>query len=320
MRPMKAIQISRRSGGFELVERPAPEPRDDQVLVRVHACGVCQGENVAIHGHWPGMEYPRVPGHEVIGTIEKVGTRVAGWRVGQRVGVGWSGGGEAVTGLTVDGGYAELAVADARALVAIPDGMSPAEAAPLMCAGVTTFSALKHSKARMGDVVAIQGIGGLGHLAVQFARRAGFHTVAISRGGQKEALAKELGAHLYVDAESQDVAKELQRLGGAKVVLATAPSAKAISAAVGGLSRDGEVVIVAGSGEKLDVTPLQLLHRHTVRGWVGEGPPDIVETIAFARLTGVRSMVETFPLERATEAYQHMMKADVRFRSVITMG
>jgi D-arabinose 1-dehydrogenase-like Zn-dependent alcohol dehydrogenase len=189
-----------------------------------------------------------------------------------------------------------------------------------MCAGVTTFSALRASKARMGDVVAVQGIGGLGHLAVQFARRAGFHTVAISRGRQKEALALELGAHAYVDGDAQDVAKELQALGGAKVIVATAPSAKAISAAVGGLARDGEVVIVAGSNEKLDLTPIQLIRRHTVRGWVGDGPPDIVDTVRFSRLTGVRAMVETFPLERATEAYDRMMKADVRFRSVITMS
>jgi D-arabinose 1-dehydrogenase-like Zn-dependent alcohol dehydrogenase len=242
------------------------------------------------------------------------------WKVGQRVGVGWSGGADRVTGLTVDGGYAEYTVAHEAALVSVPEGISAVEVAPLMCAGVTTFSALKNSKARMGDVVAIQGIGGLGHLAVQFARRAGFHTVAISRGRGKEALARELGAHAYIDSGSEDIGKALQALGGARVVIATAPSAAAISAAVGGLARDGEVVIVAGSGEKLDLTPIQLLRRNTIRGWVGDGPPDIVDTIRFSLLTGVHVKVEAFPLERATEAYDRMMKSEVRFRSVLTMG
>jgi propanol-preferring alcohol dehydrogenase len=317
---MKAVQIPRRGGAFELVDRPVPEAGPGQVLIQVEACGICQGENVAIHGHWPNMQYPRIPGHEIIGVVKGLGASVSGWRVGQRVGVGWSGGGDEVTGLTVDGGYADHAVAAASALVAIPDGISPLNAAPLMCAGVTTFSALRHSKARMGDVVAVQGIGGLGHLAIQFAQRAGFRTVAISRGRQKEALARELGAHAYVDAESQDVGKELQALGGAKVVIATAPSAKSISACVGGLARDGEVVIVAGSNEKLDVTPIQLLHRSTIRGWVGDGPPDIIDTLRYSILTGVRVQVEAFPLAKATEAYERMMKADVRFRAVLTPG
>jgi propanol-preferring alcohol dehydrogenase len=317
---MKAIQIPRREGAFELIDRPIPEPKSDQVQIKVEACGICHGEEVAIHGHWPGMEYPRIPGHEVIGVVEKLGANVTDFRIGQRVGVGWSAGGDKVTGLTVDGGYAEHMVAAAAAVIAIPEGLAPVDAAPLMCAGVTTFTALRHSKARMGDLVAIQGIGGLGHLAVQFARKAGFHTVAISRGKQKEALARELGAHAYLDSESQDLAKELQALGGAKVVIATAPSAKAISATVAGLARDGEVVIVAGSGEKLDVTPLQLLRRNAVRGWVGDGPPDIVETLRFSMLTGVHTKVEAFPLARASEAYEKMMKSQVRFRSVLTMG
>lgn len=317
---MKAIQIARRGGGFDLVDRPVPEPRDGQVLVRVEACGVCHGENVAIQGWWPGMAYPRTPGHEIVGVVERVGGGVTSWRAGQRVGVGWSGGGEAVTGLTVDGGYAEYAVAAASALIALPGAVPAAELAPLLCAGVTTFSALRDSKARMGDVVAVQGIGGLGHLAVQFARRAGFHTVAISRGRDKEALAIELGAHAYIDAESQDVARELQALGGAKVIVASAPSAKAISGAVGGLARDGEVVMVATSGEKLDITPAQLLRRMAVRGWVSDGPRDIDATVRFSRMTGVQARVEAFPLERAADAYERMMKAQVRFRSVLTMA
>jgi propanol-preferring alcohol dehydrogenase len=317
---MKAVQVAKRGGGFEVVERPVPEPQANQVLLKVEVCGVCQGENVAIHGHWPNMQYPRIPGHEVIGTVEKLGAGVSGWKVGQRVGVGWSGGGAEVTGLTVDGGYAEYAVASAAALVAIPDGLSASEAAPLMCAGVTTFTALKHSAARMGDVVAIQGIGGLGHLAIQFARKAGFHTVAISRGAQKEALARELGAHEYIDGAAEDLGKRLHALGGAKVVIATAPNAKAISSAVTGLVAGGEVVIVAGSNEKLEVSPMQLLHRHSVRGWVAEGVHDIAETVRFSVMAGVRPRVELFPLEKAGDAYAHMMKADVRFRAVLQVA
>jgi propanol-preferring alcohol dehydrogenase len=318
---MKAVQIPRRAGAFEVVEVATPEPSSAQVRIKVEACGVCHGEIVAIEGHWPGgVSYPRIPGHEVIGIIDAVGADAGAWKVGQRVGVGWSGGLDKVTGLTVDGGYAEYTVARADALVAIPDGVSPAAAAPLMCAGVTVFSALKRSAARMGDVVAVQGIGGLGHLAVQFAQRAGFRTVAISRGRDKEALAHGLGAHHYIDGASEDVGQALMALGGAKVVIATAPSAKAISAAVGGLARDGEVVIVAGSSEKLDVSPMQLLRRASIRGWVGDGPPDIVDTVRFSLLTGVETKVETFRLDQATEAYNRMMSADVRFRAVLTMG
>lgn len=317
---MKAIEIPRRGGAFELVERPTPEPTPDQVLLRVEACGVCHGENVAIQGHMPGVKYPVVPGHEIIGVIEKLGASVTGWKAGQRVGVGWSGGGDKVTGLSVDGGYAEYTVASRAALVAIPEGLSPVDAAPLMCAGVTTFSALRASKAKMGDTVAVQGVGGLGHLAIQFARRAGFRTVAISRGPDKEALSRELGAHEYIDSLAGDVGKALQKLGGAKVVIATAPSASAISAAVGGLARDGEVVIVAGAGEKLDLTPMQLLRRNAIRGWVGDGPSDIVDTLRYSVLTGVKTKVEAFPLERAGDAYEAMMKATVRFRAVLQIA
>lgn len=318
---MKAIQIPRRGGAFELVERPIPEPSAEQVLLRVEACGVCHGENVAIEGHMPGVQYPRVPGHEVIGVIEKLGPNVSGWKPGQRVGVGWSGGHGEVTGLTVDGGYAEYTVAFADALVAIPEGLDAIQAAPLMCAGVTTFTALRGSKARMGDVVVIQGIGGLGHLAIQYARKAGFHTVAVSRGRQKEALARQLGAHHYIDTDAEDPAKALKALGGARVVIATAPNAKAIQALVGGLAMDGEVVIVAGSGEKMELSPVQLLGRLTVRGWVAEnGARDIDATVRFSVLTNVQPMIETFPLEKATEAYQRMMKADVRFRAVLKMS
>ncbi|ATB41743.1 hypothetical protein CYFUS_007213 [Cystobacter fuscus] len=290
-------------------------------MLRVEACGVCHGENVAIEGHWPGVQYPRIPGHEVIGVIEKLGPEVSGWAVGQRVGVGWGGGHGQVTGLTVDGGYAEYMAAFTDALVVIPEGLSAVQAAPLMCAGVTTFTALRQSKARMGDVVAIQGIGGLGHLAIQYARRAGFRTVAISRGRQKEALARQLGPTNYIDTETQDVGQALKALGGAKVVIATAPNAKAIAAVVGGLAMDGEVVIVAGSGEKMELSPVQLLSRLSVRGWVAEeGARDIDATVRFSVLTGVEPLIELFPLEQATEAYARMMKADVRFRSVLKIS
>lgn len=315
---MKAIQIPRRGGAFELVERPIPVPTANQVLLRVEACGVCHGENVALSGHWPGIEYPRIPGHEVIGIIEQLGQDVRGFSIGQRVGIGWSAGcRDLVTGLTFDGGYAEYAVAHAAGLVAIPEGLSAEQAAPLMCAGVTTFTALKHSVARMGDLVAISGIGGLGHLAIQYAQRAGFRTVAISRGRAKAELAQKLGAHHYIDGAAEDVGKALQALGGAKVIIATAPSAAAISSAVSGLSFGGEVVIVAGSGDKLDLSPIQLLHRHTVRGWVAEGQPDLVETVRFSQLTGVLPHIETFPLEQAAAAYEQMMNASVRFRAVL---
>ncbi len=317
---MKAIQIPQRGGAFQLVDCPTPEPGADQVLIKVEACGICHGDNVAIYGHMPGVEYPRIPGHEVIGVIAKLGASTTTWKVGQRVGVGWSAGGEKVTGLSVDGGYAEYMVADSSAMIAIPEGVSAVEGAPLMCAGVTTFSALRASKARMGDLVAVQGVGGLGHLAIQFARRAGFRTVAISRGRAKEALARELGAHAYIDGDAEDVGKALQAMGGAAVVLATAPSAKAIAAAVGGLRHDGEVVIVAGSAEPLGVNALQLLHRSTIRGWVCDGPSDIVDTVRFSMLTGVHTKVEAFPLADATRAFDAMMKATVRFRAVLTMG
>lgn len=304
-----------------MVERPIPEPGAGQVRIRVEACGVCHGEMVAIEGHHPQASYPRVPGHEVIGVIEKLGDGVTGWELGTRVGVGWSGGrDEAVTGLTQDGGYAEHMVAFREALVRIPEGLGAIEAAPLMCAGVTTFDALRNAGARMGDVVAIQGVGGLGHLAIQYARKAGFHTIAISRGEQKKALALELGAHLYIDAEREDAAKILQGLGGAKVILATAPNAKAISALVNGLAWEGAIVCVAGEGAPMPISPVQILTRRTIKGWVASGPKDIQDTVRFSVLADIHPMIETFPLEKAAEALDRMLKADVRFRAVLTTG
>jgi propanol-preferring alcohol dehydrogenase len=315
---MKAVQIPSRGGQLELVERPVPAPMENQVLLRVEACGVCHGEVVAIEGHSPHMQYPRIPGHEVIGVIEQLGTAVTHWQIGQRVGVGWNGGHGQVTGLTMDGGYAEYMVAYEDGLALIPGGLSALEAAPLMSAGVTTFGALKNSAAKPGDLVAIQGIGGLGHLAIQYAKKAGFHTVAVSRGSEKEALARQLGAHLYIDAAQEDAAKTLQAMGGAKVILATAPNGKAISSLFDGLGPNGELIIVAGSGDPMDVSPVQFLNgRRTIRGWTSGQAKDSEETIRFSVLTDVRPMIETYPLERVGEAFERMMKASARFRAVL---
>jgi propanol-preferring alcohol dehydrogenase len=318
MAMMKAVQIPSRGGQLELVERPVPTAAESQVLLRVEACGVCHGEVVAIEGHSPEMQYPRIPGHEVIGVIEQLGAGVSNWRIGQRVGVGWNGGHNQVTGLTMDGGYAEYMVAYEDGLALIPDGLSALEAAPLMCAGVTTFGALKNSSAKPGDLVAIQGIGGLGHLAIQYAKKAGFHTVAVSRGSEKESLARELGAHLYIDAANEDAAKALQAMGGAKVILATAPNGKAISSLFDGLGPNGELIIVAGSGEPMDVSPVQFLNgRRTIRGWTSGQAKDSEETIRFSVLTNVRPMIETYPLENADKAFERMKTASARFRAVL---
>ncbi|MDQ0188512.1 zinc-binding dehydrogenase [Alicyclobacillus cycloheptanicus] len=320
MATMKAVQIPERNGRLEVVERDIPVPAPGQVRLRVEACGVCHGEVVALEGHHPHMQYPRIPGHEVIGVIDLLGDGVTGWTVGERVGVGWNGGHNQVTGLTMDGGYAQYMVAYAEGLARVPEGLSAVEAAPLMCAGVTTFGALKHSTARAGDLVVIQGIGGLGHLAIQFARKAGFHTVAVSRGSQKRELALKLGAHRYIDTESENAAEVLQQMGGAKVILATAPNGQAIAQLFNGLGSNGEMIVVAGSGDAMPLSPVQLLNgRRTVRGWTAGQAKDSEETIRFSVLADIRPMIETFPLEKAQEAFDKMMKADVRFRAVLTM-
>ncbi|WAH37148.1 zinc-binding dehydrogenase [Alicyclobacillus dauci] len=321
MATMKAVQIVGRGGPFELVEVDIPEPGAEQVRIRVEACGVCHGEVMALEGHAPNMQYPRIPGHEVIGVIDKLGSDVSGWSVGDRVGVGWAGGHGQVTGLTYDGGYAEYMVAYTDGLARVPEEVSAEEVAPLMCAGNTTFSALRNSQARPGDIVVIGGIGGLGHLAVQYAKKAGYHVVAVSRGKDKEPLAKQLGAHIYIDAEAEDPAKVLQSMGGAKVVLATAPNAKSISQLFNGLAPGGELIVVAGSGDQLDLTPAQFLNgRRTFKGWTAGPAKESEETIAFSVLTDVHPMVEVFPLEQATEAFEHMMSSKVRFRAVLTMN
>jgi alcohol dehydrogenase/propanol-preferring alcohol dehydrogenase len=307
--------------------------------MKVQACGICHSDSLTKEGVWPGVRYPRVPGHEIAGVIDAIGAGVAGWSMGDRVGVGWHGGhcgycdpcrrgqfvmcqvAGQVPGITVDGGYADSMIAPAGALARIPEGLHPAEAAPLMCAGVTTFNSLRNAGARPGDLVAVLGIGGLGHLAVQFAARAGFHTVAIARGKDKESLARKLGAHRYIDSQAQDPAQELAKLGGAKVILATVTSATAMTAAMGGLGLDGKFVVLGAAHEPLEISPLLLISgRRSVLGWPSGSSIDSQETMAFSALTGVRSMNELFPLERAAEAYERMMSGKARFRVVLTTG
>jgi D-arabinose 1-dehydrogenase-like Zn-dependent alcohol dehydrogenase len=336
---MRAVQVPHAGGPLELVEREIPEPGDGSVRIRVEACGICHSDSLTKEGLWPGIQYPRVPGHEIAGIIDAVGPRVAGWKAGQRVGVGWHGGhcgycdscrrGDFVTcqiapqipGLTYDGGYAEYMVAPAGALALIPDEISAVEAGPLMCAGVTTYNSLRNSGARPGDLVAVLGIGGLGHLGVQFAAKMGFKTVAIARGQDKEPLARQLGAWHYIDSQARDAAAELTALGGARVILATATSGKAMSAVVGGLGVNGKLIVLGAAGDPLEVPPLLLIGaRRTIVGWPSGTSIDSQDTLAFSALTGVRSMNEIFPLERAAEAYERMMSGKARFRVVLTTG
>lgn len=319
MKMMRAMQVPAKGEKMKLVEVPVPQPAEGQVLLRVEACGVCNGDSMAIGGL--ASEYPRIPGHEVIGIVEELGAGATKWKIGERVGIGWHGGHSHVTGLTIDGGYAEYMVAYQDSLSSIPHEISVLEAAPLMCAGETTFSAIRNSKARPGDLVAIQGIGGLGHLAVQYANKAGYRTVAISRGSDKENLVRQLGAHHYIDSEKEDPAKALQALGGAKVILATAPNAKAISSLINGLGQDSELIIVAGSGEQLELSAMDFLKGpNTVKGSFTGGAKEIQATINFSVLTDIRPMIETFPLDRASEAYDKMMAASTRFRAVLNIS
>ncbi len=334
---MKAAQISKPGADFELVERDIPEPGAGQVRVKVEACGICHSDFVVKEGLWPGLQYPRVPGHEVAGRIDAVGSNVTQWKTGQRVGVGWHGGHDfvceqcrrgdfamcvnrKVTGIDFDGGYAEYMIAPAEAVAAIPDELPAEEAGPFMCAGVTVYNALRNSGARGGDVVAVHGIGGLGHLGVQYARRMGFHTVALGRGKDKEPLAKNLGAHQYIDTDHGDVVAELQKLGGANVILATAPNSQAISTLVEGLAAGGKLVMPAAPTEPLTINPMSLfLERRSVLGWYSGTAKDSQDTLEFSALTGVHPMIEKFPLSRAAEAYERMHSGKVRFRVVLTM-
>jgi D-arabinose 1-dehydrogenase-like Zn-dependent alcohol dehydrogenase len=337
MATMRVVQVSRPNGPFESVERQIPQPGAGSVRIKVQACGICHSDSLIKEGAFPGIQYPRVPGHEVSGVVDAVGPGVAGFAPGQRVGVGWHGGycGQCdqcrrgnffacvtgqVTGITFDGGYAEYMIAPASAVARMPAELQSVDAAPLMCAGITTFNALRNSGARPGDVVAVLGLGGLGHLGVQYAARMGFHTVGIARGKDKEALARQLGAAVYIDSQAQDPAAELLKLGGAKVILATATSGEAMSAVQGGLAVNGTLLIVGAAGS-MQVSPLLLLMGcRSIKGWYSGTSIDSEDTLAFSARTGVRSMNETFPLERASEAYDRMMSGKARFRVVLTIG
>lgn len=338
MKKMEAVEVRQAKGALQLVEREVPNPGSGQVLVKVQACGICHSDVFTKEGLWPGLEYPRIPGHEIAGIIEEMGSGVEGWTRGQRVGVGWHGGhcgrcepcrrGDfvlcqrgLVPGISYDGGYAEYMIAPVEALASIPEDLSDVEAAPLLCAGITTFNALRKSGARAGDVVAILGIGGLGHLGVQYANKMGFETVAIARGKDKEALAKKLGARHYIDSRAQNVTETLKGLGGAKIILATVTSGKAMSATIGGLAIDGKLIMVGASEEPVEVPIVQfIMGRHSVQGWPSGTSSDSQDTLAFSVMTGIRPMIEEYPLERAAEAYDRMTSGEARFRVVLKVS
>ena len=335
---MKAVQISKAGGNFEVVERPIPEPGPRQVRIKVEACGICHSDALVKEGLWPGLQYPRVPGHEIAGRVDKIGPDVTLWKTGQRVGVGWHGGHcfecepcrrgdfvlcqrEKITAIHFDGGYQEYMVAPAEAVAAMPDELPSDEAAPLLCAGITVYNSLRNSGARGGDLVAVQGIGGLGHLGIQYARQMGFRTVAIGRGADKQALAKKLGAHEYIDTNTGSPAEALQKLGGAKVVLATAPDSKAMSALIEGVAANGKLLVVGAGFEPLTITPLQLIGgRKAIQGWPSGTARDSEDTLLYSALTCVRPMIERYPLEKAAEGYQQMITGKARFRVVLTMS
>jgi D-arabinose 1-dehydrogenase-like Zn-dependent alcohol dehydrogenase len=336
MKRMKAVQVAKPNAALEVVERDVPEPKPREVRIKVQACGICHSDMFTVAGAFPGIQYPRIPGHEVVGIIDAVGSDVPDWKPGVRVGVGWHGGhcghcascrrGDFITctqgkipGISYDGGYAEFMIAPFEALASIPDDLKSEDAAPLLCAGITTFNALRHSGAHTGDLVAILGIGGLGHLGVQFAAKMGFKTVAIARGADKGPLAKKLGAHIYLDSTSQNAAEELTKLGGAKVILATVTDAKSMSSVLGGLGIDGKLVVLGASAQPIEVSPLLLIGaRRSIAGWPSGTAPDSEDTLKFSVLSNVRPMIEIFPLAKAAEAYQHMMSGKARFRVVLT--
>jgi D-arabinose 1-dehydrogenase-like Zn-dependent alcohol dehydrogenase len=334
---MQAAQVSRAGGDFEIVDRQIPNPGSREVRIKVRACGVCHGEVFVKEGLWPGIQYPRVPGHEVAGIIDELGAGVVGWKKGQRVGVGWHGGQDntclecrrghflycrnaKVAGISYDGGYQQYMVAPVEALAAIPDTLSDAEAGPLMCAGVTTFNALRHSGASPGSLVAVQGIGGLGHLGIQVGNKFGYKVAAIGLRPENSVLAKKLEASVYIDSQSSNAAQELQKLGGAQAILATAPNSKAMSELIDGLAPSGKFMVVGVSSDPIEVRPLQLIvGEHAIQGSAVGTPTDCEDTLRFAELTGVRPMIETYPLEKAGEAYARMMSGKARFRVVLTM-
>ena len=337
MARMKAVQV-RTPGALQPVEVDIPEPGAGQVRIKVQACGVCHSDSLTVHRAFPWIQLPRTPGHEVAGVIDALGPGVNTWSAGQRVGVGWHGGhcghcdscrkGDFVTcrnqkicGISYDGGYAEFMVAPVEALAAIPDELQAAEAGPLLCAGITLFNSLRNAGARAGDLVGVLGIGGLGHLGVQYAARMGYRTVALARGRDKEALARQLGAHAYIDTASQDPAAELAKMGGARVILATVTSTKAMSAVMGGLGIGGKLVILGADLEPMVVATLpMIMGRQSIQGWPSGAPRDSEETMAFSVLAGVRPMIETYPLSQAAQAYERMMSGKARFRVVITPG
>ena len=337
MAQMKAAQVSGPGADFQIVERVIPEPGAGHVRIKVQACGVCHSDVLTKEGHWPGIQYPRVPGHEVAGIIDEVGAGVSAWKKGQRVGVGWHGGQDntcrecrrgdfrncrnvKICGITYDGGYQEYMVAPVEALAAMPETLSDAEAAPLLCAGITTYNALRHSGAFPGDLVAVLGIGGLGHLGIQFANKFGYKVAAIGRGSENAPLAKKLGASVYIDSTSTNAAEELQKLGGAQVILATAPSSKAMSELIDGLGPNGKLMVIGAAFDPIEVTPIQLISgSRTIQGWAAGTPADSEDTLRFAELSGVRPMIETYPLEKAAEAYARMMSGKAKFRVVLTM-
>jgi len=334
---MKVAQIAKPGGDFEIVQREVPDAGAGHVRIKVQACGVCHSDVLTKEGTWPGIQYPRVPGHEVAGIIDELGAGVSQWSKGQRVGVGWHGGHDGtcvscrrgdfgncqdlkIAGISYDGGYQQYMVAPVEALVAMPASLEDAEAAPLLCAGITTFNALRHSGAFPGDLVAVQGIGGLGHLGIQFANKFGYKVAAIGRGSENAQLAKKLGATVYIDSKATNAAEALQKMGGAKVILATAPSSKAMSELIDGLGPNGKLMVVGAAFDPIEVTPVQLISRsRTIQGWASGTPIDSEDTLLFAELTGVRPMIETYPLEKAAEAYARMLSGNAQFRVVLTM-
>lgn len=332
---MKAVQVKEKGGDFHVVEIEKPSPEENEVLIKVEACGICHSDAFVKDGAFPGIEYPRVPGHEVVGIVEEVGARVNNWKKGQRVGVGWHGGhcfecepcrrgdfisceNAKISGISYDGGYAEFMTAPQEAVASIPEDLSSAEAAPLLCAGITVFNALRNSGITAGDTVAVQGIGGLGHLAIQYAAKMGMRTVAISTSDSKKELAEELGAHHFINAKQKDAAKELQNMGGAKLILATAPNSEAITSVIGGLGIDGKLLMVAATGDPIEVSPMELLMgRKSVAGWPSGTAMDSEDTLKFSAMTGTKPKIEEFPLDKVSEAYDKMINNKARFRVVL---
>jgi D-arabinose 1-dehydrogenase-like Zn-dependent alcohol dehydrogenase len=335
--PMRAAQIPKAGGDFEIVEREIPKPGPAEIRIKVLACGVCHSDSFTKEGAWAGIEYPRVPGHEVAGVVDELGPGVTQWKMGQRVGLGWHGGHDGtclscrrgdfvncqnlkIPGISYDGGYQEYMVAPVEAVTALPEGLSDVDAAPLLCAGITTYNALRHSGALPGDLVAVLGVGGLGHLGIQFANKFGYKVAAIGHGSDAAPLAEKLGASVYIDNTTTNPAQQLQKLGGARVVLATAPSATSMTEVIDGLGPNGKLMVIGASTEPIEVTPVQLiLGNRTIQGWASGTPVDAEDTLHFAELSGVRAMIETYPFEKAPEAYARMMSGQARFRVVLTM-